>query len=124
MLTPRQTRRRHERRGRIAERVAIGLLRLKGFRIVGHRVQTTAGEIDLVASRGKLLVIVEVKLRSSHADGLAAISARQQHRLQRAADIYIAQKKPRSPFDIRFDVITVAPWSLPRHVAGAWRADY
>lgn len=119
----RHRRRQNERRGRIAELLAVALLRLKGFRIEACRIQTVAGEIDLVASRGRLLVIVEVKLRPGHDAGLAAIGARQRRRLQRAAEIYTAQKKPRSAADIRFDVITVAPWSWPRHVQGAWRAD-
>jgi putative endonuclease len=34
-----------------AERVAVGLLRLKGYRILACRYQTRDGEIDIVARR-------------------------------------------------------------------------
>lgn len=120
---PPHNRRRSERYGRLAEYLAAAVLVLKGYGIVARRLQTTAGEIDLVARRGTTVVIVEVKLRDTHDNGLKAISHHQRDRLQRAAEIYVAQKMPRSEVDIRFDVITVVPWSWPRHLIDAWRPD-
>ena len=117
----RHDRRQNEWRGRFAEIAAKWLLRLKGYQIEGHRVQTPLGEIDLIARRGRTRVIVEVKLRATHDAGLHAVSLHQQRRLQRAAHLYTAQKMPRSQGDIRFDVITVTPWSWPRHLIDAWR---
>ena len=52
-------------RGHSAERFASVLLLLKGFRIVARRYRTRLGEIDLIARRGNLVLIVEVKARSS-----------------------------------------------------------
>lgn len=106
----------------MAEHFAAALLTIKGYSILARRLKTPAGEIDLIARRGSTVVIVEVKLRDTHQNGIAAISIRQQDRLQRAAEIYVAQKMPRSGVDIRFDVITVTPWSGPRHLVDAWRA--
>ena len=52
-------------RGHSAERFAAMVLLLKGFRIVARRYRTRLGEIDLIARRGNLVLIVEVKARSS-----------------------------------------------------------
>ena len=49
--------------GRKAERYAAMWLRAKGWRILAQRVRTPAGEIDLVAKRGKIVAFVEVKAR-------------------------------------------------------------
>ena len=48
-------RRAAEKQGRRGERIAAWWLRLQGWRIVGERVRTGRGEIDLVARRGKTL---------------------------------------------------------------------
>lgn len=105
--------------------IAIFWLRLKGYRIEAHRLQTPMGEVDLVARKGTALVFIEVKLRRTHHSGLHAVSCYQQRRIAHAAEIaapsFSASKSPRSQFDIRFDVITLAPWSLPRHLIDAWR---
>lgn len=120
-------RRQNEDRGRYAEIIAMWWLRFKGYQIQGHRVQTPVGEIDLIARRGRTLAFIEVKLRRTHDIGLCAVSRYQQRRIARAAEIAIlsiaASKSPRSRVDIRFDVITLAPWSWPRHIADAWRPD-
>jgi putative endonuclease len=44
-----QSRRAAESRGRSSETLAALLLRLKFYRILGRRIRTHAGEIDLVA---------------------------------------------------------------------------
>lgn len=123
----RKDRRQNEWRGRLAEIVAIWWLRLKGYQIEGHRIQTPMGEIDLVARRGHTLAFIEVKLRRTHDIGLRAVTRYQQRRIARAAEIaapsFVASKSPRSNVDIRFDVITLAPWSWPRHLIDAWRPD-
>jgi len=120
-------RRQNEGRGRLAKIIAIWWLRFKGYHIENHRVQTPMGEIDLIARRGRTLVFIEVKLRSTHDAGLHSITRNQQQRITRAAAMVaqsiIASKSPRSDVDIRFDVITLCPWSWPRHLIDAWRPD-
>ncbi len=44
-----------------AESLAVGLLRLKGYRILARRYQIREGEIDIVARRGDTVVFVEVE---------------------------------------------------------------
>lgn len=115
------------RRGLAAESLAAWALRLKGWRIVGRRVRpprgSGAGEIDLVARRGRVLAFVEIKARPSEADGLFAIDPRQQRRLLRAAEWFIKCHPEYSGHDCRFDAVVVCPGRWPRHLADAWRAE-
>jgi hypothetical protein len=52
-------------RGRRAEWLAAWWLRLKGYRILARDLRTPVGEIDLIARRGRVLALVEVKARPS-----------------------------------------------------------
>jgi putative endonuclease len=115
-------RRGRERAGRLAELVASWLLRAKGYRILARRYATPVGEIDLVARRGDLLLFVEVKHRPRAGTALEALLPRQQRRIARAAAFYL-QQRPRlaAACAARFDLVAVAPWRLPRHVADVWR---
>lgn len=107
------------RRGLWAERVALLLLSLKGYAIMGRRTRTPLGEVDIVARRGQTLVLVEVKYRQDMAAALSSISPQQQQRLQRAAR-YLAARWPNLT-TVRWDVIALAPWRWPRHIVNAWQ---
>lgn len=108
-------------RGRWAERLASFWLFLQGYRILERSYRTAAGEIDLIARRGKLLVFVEVKARSSLDVAQAAIAPRQKQRIQRAAAIFLQRHARLSACDCRFDAILIAPKRPPRHIRDAWR---
>jgi len=120
----RADRRRAVRRGRFAEAVAAAWLRLKGYRILGRRVKTPVGEIDILARRGSVVAVVEVKARPTAAAAAEAIGARQRHRLERAAAWVLASRPALAQADIRFDAVLVAPFRAPRHVVDAWRPDF
>ncbi|MCP5431671.1 MAG: YraN family protein [Alphaproteobacteria bacterium] len=119
----RPDRRRHEARGRLAEAFAAGLLAAKGYAILATRVRNAAGEIDLVAKRGRTLVFVEVKLRADIALAGESILARQRGRIARAAALFLKARPDLQCLDARFDAILLVPWRLPRHVAHAWDAS-
>ena len=70
--------------GRFAEQVAALWLMLRGWRILGFRLKTPHGEIDLLARRGRILAVVEVKSRTSLDAALASVHPTQQARLRRA----------------------------------------
>ena len=107
--------------GHLAESIAAWFLRLKGFRILARRFATPVGEIDLVASRGELLVFVEVKRRAELAAASEAVLPRQQQRIARAAELFLQRRPSARAPNCRFDVIAVAPWRWPLHVTDAWR---
>ena len=69
------------RRGRMSEWLAAGVLLAKGYRILGRRVRTPYGEIDLIAARGSRLAFVEVKRRATRLEAEAAITPRQAGRI-------------------------------------------
>lgn len=108
------------RHGLWAEWAAALLLRLKGYRILHHRLRLPMGEIDLIAHKENLLVFAEVKYRTGKADPLHALTVPQQKRLIQAAQ-YFARRFPPN-YALRFDVILVKPWSFPVHIKNAWHA--
>ena len=113
-----------ERRGRHGETLAALMLRLKGYRILGRRVRTHAGEIDLIArAPSGLICFIEVKARADEAQAATALGTRQQARIARAAALYLAARPGLAAKGVRFDVVSILPRTLPRHVRDAWRAD-
>lgn len=120
MKPDRVTRRTAEKRGRSSETLAALLLQLKGYRILGRRVRTHAGEIDLIARSPRgVLCFVEVKARAQARDAAESVAPRQQQRIARAANLFVAGKPALARAAMRFDIVTVAP--LPRHIRDAWR---
>lgn len=111
-----------QRFGRLAERAARALLRLKGYRILACDLRTPVGEIDIVARRGTLLAFVEVKSRA-RAPGADSLNPAQRRRIVRAAEAFLSRQPQPGVEALRFDLLLVAPWRWPRHVKNAWRAD-
>jgi putative endonuclease len=109
------------RLGLRAERRAALLLRLKGYRILATRLKTPAGEIDMVARRGRALAIIEVKARADEKGAAEALQPRQLKRLERAASHFLGRNPDLADLDLRFDVVLVTPCRLPRHIPDAWR---
>jgi putative endonuclease len=115
-------RRAAELRGRRSELVAALFLRVKFYRILARRVRTHAGEIDLVArSPSGVVCFVEVKARRGAGAALEAVMPRQQARIARAAQLYLSARPFLASSPVRFDIVTVSPRALPRHVRDAWR---
>ena len=109
--------------GRLAETVAAVYLRCKGFRILARRFACAVGEIDIVAKRGRLVVIVEVKARGRADDTPYALGPHQRQRIVRAAQAFLQSRPGLAGHDVRFDVVLVAPWRRPVHLRGAFRED-
>ncbi len=110
--------------GRRQEIVAAVWLMLKGYRILGLRLRTPAGEIDLLAQRGGVLAVVEVKSRTSIAAALEAVGASQRERLRRAGRALAARRHGLMRLNVRLDLVALAPRAWPRHIADAWPDDH
>ena len=108
-----------EQQGRHGERIAAWWLRLQGWRIVGERVRTGRGEIDLVARRGKTLTFVEVKTRGDPAALALAIDDYRLRRVVAAAEALLPRYGAGAE-EIRIDVMLVRPWRLPIHLKNVW----
>ena len=108
------------KRGHLAEYIALVHLMLKGYRILGFRLKTLQGEIDILAQKGTRLHLVEVKQRRSHEEALETVSAIQQERLWQAG-LALQEKKPRlRRLDLVIDLYTIAPGQWPRHQINAF----
>ncbi len=108
--------------GRWGEHVAAWWLRAQFFSIIGERVKTPVGEIDIIARRGDLILLVEVKARRNKLAMGDALSSVNQHRISRAAQFYLAANPELFQKSFRFDVIFLAPWTWPTHLKGAFVA--
>ncbi len=111
---------RAERGGRRAEALAAWWLRLKGWAILGRRVRTPLGEVDLVARRGRTLAFVEVKARATREQADLSLDDYRLRRVAAAAEA-LAHRYARVGDDIRIDVVYIVPRRLPRHLPDVWR---
>lgn len=89
------------------ERRVRRYLRLRGYRIVAKNYRCPAGEVDLIARRGRVLCFVEVKTRrgGDYGSPLEAVTATKRTRLRRAAAHFLLGR--RLPAVCRFDVAAV-----------------
>lgn len=111
-------RQRAERQGRRGETLAAWYLRLQGWRIVGQRVRTPRGEIDIVARRGRTVCFVEVKWRRRAEDLDLAIDPWRLRRVAAAVEA-VAARFAKPGEDIRIDVLLISPWRWPRRIENA-----
>jgi putative endonuclease len=113
-----------EARGRRAEWLAALLLLSKFYRLLGRRVKTPLGELDLVAlSPSGILCFVEVKARGLEGEAAEAVTSRQRERIVRAAALYLSARPGLRHKGVRFDAILVVPRRWPRHLKDAWRPE-
>ena len=108
------------RSGRRAEAWAALWLMAKGYRILGFRLRTRLGEIDLLAQKGRVLAVVEVKSRTTLEAALAAVTPEQRDRLRRAGQAAAGARPRLKDLAVRLDLIALAPGRLPRHRPDAW----
>lgn len=107
--------------GRRAEVLAALILMLKGYRILGFRLRTPQGEIDILALRGRTLAVVEVKRRASLLAALEAVTGEQRERLRRAGAGLAARRPNLAGAAVRLDLVALAPGRLPVHIPDAWK---
>lgn len=107
-----------QRQGYAAEALAGDYLLSQGLQLLAHNLRCKAGEIDLIARDGSVLVFVEVRARHDMRYGGAAASVNRdkQEKLIRAAQYFL----PRlvechfsgCPPACRFDVVCLQPDGL------------
>jgi len=102
---------RHDARAELGARgeaLVAAHLEQQGFAIVARNVRVGRLELDLVAGRGQLLVVCEVRTRSSRdfLDPIVTIDRAKVERIRRAARSWIfGQRVPHG--EIRFDAASV-----------------
>jgi putative endonuclease len=106
-------------RGTAGEEIAASFLTLQGYEILARNTRVAGVEVDLVARRDTLLVVVEVKTRGSRRQTAAdAVRIPQQLRLRRAATALLS----RAPWaeSLRIDAIGI-DWREGELRAQHWR---
>lgn len=125
MAAANNRRRAAEIHGRRSETLAAFALAFKLYRVIGRRIKTPAGEIDLVAiAPSGLLCFIEGKARRTERDALEAISDRQRDRIARAAELFLRSRPALRHKAVRFDTMLIIPRRWPRHVRDAWRPGF
>jgi putative endonuclease len=107
---------RAERRGHRSEWLAAWVLRLKGWRIVARRFKTRNGEVDIIARKRDLVIMVEVKARSTLMEAMDSVTPATQRRIEAAGDIWLARQPDFSGLSVRYDLVAVLPRRWPVHV--------
>jgi putative endonuclease len=94
--------------GRHGEDLAVAWYEARGYAIVARNWRSTEGEIDIVARRGRLVIIAEVKARTSDLFGhpAEAVVRQKQQRLRGLAAAWLRENKVRG-VGLRFDVVSV-----------------
>jgi len=95
--------------GKQGEAIAAAYLESLGCHILERNWQSNHQEIDIIAREEQLLLIVEVKSRSSSYHGApeTSVTRNKQRMLIKAANHYVLKNKLH--VEVRFDIITVIP---------------
>jgi putative endonuclease len=111
--------------GRDGESRAADLLQQSGLELLLRNYRCRGGELDLVARGAGVLVVAEVRMRSSTAFGGAAASItwRKQQRIVRATRHLLACRRELAHLPVRFDVLVAdAPDAPLLWIRGAFDA--
>ncbi len=110
--------------GHLAEFLALSFLKLKGYNLICRNYVTGrgtgAGEVDIILSKGKTIVFIEVKKRSSLEQAAYAVLPKQQERIRRAAEAFLAKNPQYNGYDVRFDVVLVSFPLRIKHIENAF----
>ena len=87
------------------ERIAALYLRVHGYRILQRDLVTPLAQIDILAQRGRTIVVCEVKSRRGSTYEVA-VRESQRERLQRAGE-WILGRTARTGMSLRLDLIVV-----------------
>ena len=110
-------------RGIYAERLAGLWLQMKGYHIAARRFETRFGEIDIIARRGNVIAIVEVKARPTLEEAMEAVKQQSRKRIDKAANVFLARQPDAKKLRLRYDLIAISPWKLPRHIEGFFHPE-
>jgi putative endonuclease len=97
----------HNEIGKQGENIAVKYLQDKGYRILEQNWYNHHQEIDIIATKGNELVIVEVKCRKGQpmVEPYVAVNRNKQNLLIKAANAYIRWKN--IDMETRFDIVSI-----------------
>lgn len=93
--------------GLAAEESVVRKYQARGATLIARRWRGTSGEIDLIFSKDRMLIFVEVKKSRSFAEAAARLTAAQISRVIAAAEEFAARGRGGSRAVIRIDAALV-----------------
>ena len=97
----------HNDLGKKGEDLAIDFLLKKGYKIVTRNFRYQKAEVDIIARKGNILAVIEVKTRSTPDFGNPQdfVKGRQIQRLVKAVDYFVNEHQLN--VEVRFDIIAI-----------------
>lgn len=88
--------------GNDAETAAADFLKKQGFKILDRNWRTRVCEIDIIASKNKIMYFVEVKYRSksSQGGGLDYVTPKKLEQMRFAADCWVQESKYKGDYEL------------------------
>lgn len=99
----------HNDLGKLAEDLAAEFLLKNGYKILARNFRFQKAEIDIIAEKDNLIIVVEVKARSTDAFMLPqeAVTKTKIKSIVSAANYYLEEFNKNQ--EVRFDIISVLP---------------
>lgn len=116
----------HNDFGKIAEDFAAEYLQKNGYKILVRNFRFQKAEIDIIAEKADLIIVIEVKARSTDAFMLPqeAVTKTKIRLIVSAANHYLEEFNKNR--EVRFDIISVLPDKkknlIIEHITGAFEA--
>ncbi|MFB9053179.1 YraN family protein [Formosa undariae] len=97
----------HNKLGKLGEEEAVHFLLKNGYQIIERNYRYQRAEVDILAKKGDVLAVVEVKTRSSTDFGNPQdfVKPKQIQRLVTAVDAYVTSNN--LDVEVRFDIIAI-----------------
>ncbi|AZA91655.1 Uncharacterised protein family UPF0102 [Chryseobacterium nakagawai] len=116
----------HNDFGKIAEDMTADYLQKNGYKILARNFRFQKAEIDIIAEKDELIIIVEVKARSTDFFILPqeAVTKTKIRSIVQAANHYLEEFNKQN--EVRFDIISVLPDEnknlIINHISDAFQA--
>ena len=97
-----------KRTGNQGEEIASNYLGSHGYRVIERNFTCKGGEVDIIATKDKVLIFIEVKTRRDLSYGVPqlAVNSFKQRQISKAALTWLSKMKKHDQ-DARFDVIAI-----------------
>lgn len=95
-------------KGKYGEELASNYLEIKGYRLIDRNYSNKIGEIDIICTKGDILIFAEVKSRTSSKYGYPreAVGKKKQEKIRRISSLYLLKRELKK-VQCRYDVLEV-----------------
>lgn len=95
--------------GKLGEEAAAERLIAEGYTLLHRNWRCRSGELDIVASQGQVIVVIEVRTRTTggrFGTALESVDVRKQRQVRTTAQVYLQANRLHG-MPVRFDVIAL-----------------